>query len=59
MVGISEAAYGIAVGAATKEYEVGGSWQPNQLLANAGKIVGVDGFNRVIMNLTEIAGVFL
>jgi len=56
MVGISEAAYGIAVGAATKGYEAGGSWQPNQLLANAGKIVGVDGFNRVIMNLTEIAG---
>ncbi len=56
MVGISEAAYGIAIGAATKGYEDWGVYQPNTLIANAGKVIGVDGLNKVIMNLAEIAG---
>ncbi|RLI80523.1 4-hydroxyphenylacetate 3-hydroxylase [Archaeoglobales archaeon] len=56
MVGVSEAAYAIAIGAATKGYDAKGSWQPNQLMANAGKIVGVEGFNKVIMHLADIAG---
>ena len=56
MVGIAEAAYGIAIGAATKGKEDYGTWQPNMLMANAGKVVGVDGFNKVLMNLADIAG---
>lgn len=56
MVGICEATYGIAVGAATKGFNDYGSWQSNRLIANAGKIIGVEGFNKVLMNLAEIAG---
>ncbi len=56
MVGFSEGVYGIAIGAATKGYKAYDVWHPNQLIANAGKIIGVDGFNRAIMNLAEIAG---
>lgn len=56
MVGVAEAAYGIAVGAATKGFNFKGVWLPNSLIVNAGKVSGVEGFNRVIMNLAEIAG---
>ncbi len=56
MVGVGEAAYGIAIGAATKGYEAHGVWHPNPLLANAGKLAGVEGFSKVLMNLAEIAG---
>ncbi len=56
MVGFSEATYGLAIGAATKGFEDYGSWQSNRLIANSGKIIGVEGFNKVLMNLAEIAG---
>jgi 4-hydroxyphenylacetate 3-monooxygenase/4-hydroxybutyryl-CoA dehydratase/vinylacetyl-CoA-Delta-isomerase len=56
MVGVSEAAYAISIGAATKGYESYGTWLPNPLMANSGKVIGVEGFNKVIMNLAEIAG---
>jgi 4-hydroxyphenylacetate 3-monooxygenase/4-hydroxybutyryl-CoA dehydratase/vinylacetyl-CoA-Delta-isomerase len=56
MVGVSEAAYGIAIGAATKGWGDHGVWQPNMLMANAGKVIGVEGFNKVIMHLADIAG---
>jgi len=56
MVGVAEAAYAISVGAATKGREEQGVWQPNTLMANAGKVVGVEGFNKVLMNLADIAG---
>jgi len=56
MVGVSEAAYGIAIGAATKGFDDFGARQPNVLMANAGKIIGVEGFNKVIMHLADIAG---
>ncbi|AGK61704.1 Aromatic ring hydroxylase [Archaeoglobus sulfaticallidus PM70-1] len=56
MVGVSEAAHAIAVGSATKGFESYGTWLPNMLMANSGKVIGVEGFNKVIMNLAEIAG---
>jgi 4-hydroxyphenylacetate 3-monooxygenase/4-hydroxybutyryl-CoA dehydratase/vinylacetyl-CoA-Delta-isomerase len=56
MVGVSEAAYAIAVGSAVKGRESYNTWLPNALMANAGKVVGVEGFNKVIMHLAEIAG---
>ena len=56
MLGISEAAYGIAIGAATKGKEDFGAHQPEPLIANAGKVIGVEGLNKALMNLAEIAG---
>ncbi len=56
MVGIAEAAYGIAIGAATKGKSDNGVWQADPLITNAGKIIGVEGFIKVLMNLAEIAG---
>ncbi len=56
MVGVSEGAYGIAIGAATKGFDDYGVRQPNMLIANAGKVIGVEGFGKVLMNLAEIAG---
>lgn len=56
MVAMSEAAFAIAVGAATKGYETNGSWQPNQLMANAGKIIGVEGFTKSLVNLIDLSG---
>ncbi|MBO8181884.1 MAG: 4-hydroxyphenylacetate 3-hydroxylase, partial [Archaeoglobus sp.] len=55
-VGVAEAAYGIAIGAAVKGYDAKGCWCPNPLISNSAKVIGVDGFNRVLMNLAEIAG---
>lgn len=56
MVAMGEGAYGIAIGAATKGYDANDSWQPNQYLANAGKIIGVDGFTKSLVNLIDISG---
>lgn len=56
MVGIAEAAYGIGIGAATKGRIDNGVWQADPMITNAGKIIGVEGFNKVLMNLAEIAG---
>lgn len=56
MVAVSEGAFGIAVGAATKGYEAKGSWQPNPLMANAGKVIGVEGFTKSLVNLIDISG---
>ncbi len=56
MVGIAEATYGIAIGAAVKGYDAKGCWCPNPLISNSAKIIGVEGFNKVIMHLADIAG---
>ncbi len=56
MVAMGEGAYGIAIGAAVKGYEAKGSWQPNGYLANAGKIIGVEGFTKTLVNLIDISG---
>ncbi|RLI83115.1 4-hydroxyphenylacetate 3-hydroxylase [Archaeoglobales archaeon] len=56
MIGFGEGVYGIAIGAATKGYDANGAWHPNPLLSNAGKLIGVEGFSKSIMNLAEIAG---
>ncbi len=56
IIAYGEAAYGIAIGAATKGYEAYGAWHPNKILSNAGKVIGVEAFSKVIMNLAEIAG---
>ena len=56
MVAMAEAVFGIAIGAATKGYDANESWQPNQLMANAGKVIGVDGFTKSLVNLADISG---
>ncbi|WP_456468687.1 4-hydroxyphenylacetate 3-hydroxylase N-terminal domain-containing protein [Archaeoglobus sp.] len=56
MVAVSEGAYGISIGAAAKGYKANDSWQPNQYMANAGKIIGVEGFTKSLVNLIDIAG---
>lgn len=56
MVGIAEAAYGIAIGAAAKGRSDLGAWQADPMITNAGKILGVEGFNKVLMHLAEIGG---
>lgn len=56
IIGLSEAVYGVAIGAATKGYAFKDVWHPNQLIANAGKLIGVEGFSKALMNLIDIAG---
>ncbi len=56
MSAVSESAHAIAVGSAFKGEAVNGVWLPNGLMANAGKIAGVDGFVKAMRHLAEIAG---
>ncbi len=56
MLAFGEAAYAIAMGAATKGYNIHGCWHPNSLMANAGKVIGVEAFQKAIANLIDIAG---
>ncbi|NOY11272.1 MAG: 4-hydroxyphenylacetate 3-hydroxylase, partial [Archaeoglobi archaeon] len=56
MSAVAESAYAIAIGSAVKGESVNGTWLPNGLMANAGKIAGVDGFIKAMRHLAEIAG---
>jgi|GEM_PF-3552600 4-hydroxyphenylacetate 3-monooxygenase/4-hydroxybutyryl-CoA dehydratase/vinylacetyl-CoA-Delta-isomerase len=56
MIAASEAAYGIAAGGAFKGKAANGVWLPNPLIANAGKVIGVEGMAKAMLNLSEIAG---
>ncbi len=56
MVAVSEASYGIAIGGAKKGFEDRGVWLPNMLMANAGKIAGIEGFSKALTRLIDIAG---
>ncbi len=56
MSAVAESAYAVAIGSAAKGEDVSGVWLPNGLMANAGKIAGVDGFIKAMRHLAEIAG---
>ncbi|WP_456329240.1 4-hydroxyphenylacetate 3-hydroxylase N-terminal domain-containing protein [Archaeoglobus sp.] len=56
MVAVSEAVFAISVGAAVKGANYNGCWLPNFQMANAGKVIGVDGFAKALMNLVDISG---
>jgi len=56
MIAASEAAYGIAAGGAFRGKAANGVWLPNPLIANAGKVMGVEGMAKAMLNLAEIAG---
>ncbi|AIY89646.1 4-hydroxyphenylacetate 3-hydroxylase N-terminal domain-containing protein [Geoglobus acetivorans] len=56
MSAASEGAYAVAVGAAVKGAEKNGVWLPDAIMANAGKVIGVEGFTKVMRHLADIAG---
>lgn len=56
MIAASEAAYGIAAGGAFRGKAANGVWVPNPLIANAGKVMGLESMAKAMLNLAEIAG---
>lgn len=56
MVAVSEGAFAISAGAAVKGADHNGCWLPNFQMANSGKVIGVDGFAKALMNLIDISG---
>lgn len=56
MVAISEGAFAISLGAAVKGASYNGCWLPNPLMANSGKIIGVEGFTKALVNLIDLSG---
>jgi len=56
MVALSEALYGISVGATLKGSNESGIWLPNQVITTSGKILGAEFFSKAILNLIEISG---
>ncbi len=56
MIGMSEVAFAISIGAAFKGESVNGVFLPNSVIANASKIVGVESFLKAIHSLVEVSG---
>ncbi|ADC65077.1 Vinylacetyl-CoA Delta-isomerase [Ferroglobus placidus DSM 10642] len=56
IVGLSEAAFAISIGAAYKGEKVGEAYVPNAIMANSAKVAGVDSFMKAIGILTDISG---
>ncbi len=56
MIAVSEGAFAISVGAAVKGANYNGCWLPNPKMANSGKIIGVEGFTKALVNLIDLSG---
>ena len=56
IIGMSEAAFAVSLGAAYKGERIGEVYMPNAVMANAAKIVGAENFIKAVGILTDIAG---